>query len=145
MIQTIRDAESKIWTLQKEVTYFKTKINELENRINELKNAEPTFVNLGTEADSVINSDGTSISHRLYHIFDRIKTRLLEIVDLTLTTLTATTINSTTINNSGAINTATLVATGNIKGGSLTSTVGIEAVNIHATNNISADGQLGLD
>lgn len=84
MIQTIRDAESKIWALQKEVTYFKTKINELENKLNDLLNSqndsqtpETTEIN-----DWIPNADGSQINHRVAHNFQDVTIQNLDVNSL---------------------------------------------------------------
>jgi len=145
MIQTIRDAESKIWTLQKEVTYFKTKINELENQINSLstevedvKRISVAGVSInGTNGDSIINSDGTTISHRLFHIFEKLKAKEFETDKITTKDLTVT--NSATIKDlsvSGNANFVNINASNDITAGhNITATNKVTTADFQSTGN----------
>ena len=131
MIQTIRDAESKIWTLQKEVTYLKTKINDAENQVFNLKSdveiLQSNPVNNSGAIDSIVNSDGTEVSHRLLHIFEKLKTKALEVVDLVVsnkaTIQTLEVLNDAKVDhNLHVVNNATIDGTLNVTG---TSTLGV--------------------
>jgi len=83
MIQTVRDAESKINLLTRDLTLIKTQINELNRKVSEisleLNNLDPTeTINV---SDYIPSADGSSISHRVLHIFDSLRVKLLEVLD----------------------------------------------------------------
>ena len=159
MIQTIRDAENKIWTIQKDLTYVKTLANNLENRLfeveSELKVLDVPKSN-GAISDWVQNSDGTTISHRLLHIFDRLKAAFIEVVDLIATNINVSNkittkdldatglINSVTLHNSSQILTNNLEASSYIKtlnlqatGTSTLATTNITTLNVSGTSTLS--------
>lgn len=165
MIQTIRDAESKIWILQKEVVYFKTRINELSNEIDKIKldlaaiNKQSN--NSNNNLDSIPTADGSSIVHRLLHIFDKIKVKFLEVTELTVDKLTAaevwlgklmqnldgngkniTGLGNLTTNNATVSNllTSTDIHTINLSAGSVANVNSL----IVSTNSINVRGEAGI-
>lgn len=140
MIQTIRDAESKIWTLQKEVTYLKTKINELENQLNEIKSTPKETTTQTNVNDWLVNSDGSEVSHRLLHRFRELEAEMLKAVQMELENLTVTnkiTTKDIQVTGTSSLNsvTANSVSATNATFSTLTSTTGsITNLNGFATN-----------
>lgn len=96
MISTLRDAELQIEALKRQQNELIKELRSL--KLTEKSKSNGNVVQTPVEIDSQLNADQNTINHKLYHIFDRIKTRVLEIVNLTLDTLTAITINTTNLN-----------------------------------------------
>jgi hypothetical protein len=82
MIRTTRDAEVQISIIQKDITYLKTKITNLENKLfdikSELSEDSGVIIPNSNNIDSILTSDGTIVTHRLYHIFN--KAKIIEVV-----------------------------------------------------------------
>ena len=96
MIQTVRDAEVKINQLERDITKFQHEFRQFKIDHEKLSNAnghsQPTEVKAIN--DWIVSADGSQISHRLFHIFDKIRVKLLEVVDLIVETLTAKTVKT---------------------------------------------------
>lgn len=96
MIKTLRDAELQIEALKRQQ-------NELIKELKSLKLTEPRtitkeVINQVTEVDSVLTADKSTVIHYLMHSFDKIKAKVLELVNLVVDTLTANTAIITTLN-----------------------------------------------
>lgn len=102
MIQTVRDAEVKIGLLEREITKFRHEFRQFKIDHDRLTatngHSQPTEAKSSEINDWIVSADGSQISHRLFHIFDKIRVRILEVVDLIVETLTAKTVNTDKLN-----------------------------------------------
>lgn len=98
-VKSLRDAEFQIEALKRQQNEL---IKELKSLNLIKKSASDVQIITRNEVDSVLSADQNTVVHKLYHIFDRIKVRILEIIDLTLTNLTATTITTTDFTSTNA-------------------------------------------
>ena len=87
MIKTIRDAESQINILTRELVTIKARIDSLKNQVIELENQIPSEVKSINEVDSIVAADGSVVNHRLLHKFENLKTENLTVENLEATNI----------------------------------------------------------
>ena len=100
MIATFRDAETKVNILERDITFLKTRIQGLETQLADLKNEQDSAVQTSNNSnivDSIITSDGSSISHRLKHIFQAVEIEELNTDELDVNHIEAGSADITTI------------------------------------------------
>lgn len=89
MIATFRDTENELRQLKSEIETLKKQVRFLSNQENEVITKEVKV----DAIDSELSAAGTQVWHQLYHIFQKIKTNVIEITDATIQNLTAGTLN----------------------------------------------------
>lgn len=133
MIQTIRDAESKIWILQRELKDLKEKTHrfheKLETVIKELQSVQTANSNNGS-IDSILSADGSQVSHRLFHIFEKLKTKELEVEKLTATDIETDNLETDDLTVNNDLDVVNVNASGNVTAGNT-----VQGVNVIASSN----------
>lgn len=116
MINNFKDAEIKIKSLEREIEYLKKQIRIINDKPSNtavnipngsgllvssrkirLRTASPTsnsvadqqmVIEDNPEGDEIINSDGSTIYHRLFHIFRNLKAEIFQIAQTLFETIT---------------------------------------------------------
>ena len=80
MIQNLRDAELQIETIKRAQNDLIRELKSLKLNKNNSNGSEVKVQTVG-EVDSILNADKNTVIHKLFHIFDKIKAKTLDLVD----------------------------------------------------------------